>query len=152
MGMSLSPIQRPMRLMRLMGLKRLKLSKRSRRLLLPPNLPSPWWPCEVTTGQAKSAPKPLLVEMAAAMHAPVTAVHVLAETVVQVQGLGQGQADSVIGVATAWVTVVRVPISAKSVVRAWAMPPSGRNGKPWSVPKCLCANWPCKPMAKALDV
>jgi hypothetical protein len=32
------------------------------------------------------------------------------------------------------------------------MPPSGRNAKPSSVPKCLCANWPCKRMAKALGV
>ena len=36
----------------------------------------------------------------------------------------------------------------KTAVRDWVMRLSAPNAKPWSVPKCPCANWPHKPMAK----
>ena len=32
--------------------------------------------------------------------------------------------------------------------RVWAIPPSVPSAKPWSVPKCRCASWRPKPMAR----
>jgi hypothetical protein len=46
------------------------------------------------------------------------------------------------------VRVVKAVISVKTGVRVSVTPLSAPNAKPWSVPKCRCANWPHKPMAK----
>jgi hypothetical protein len=51
-------------------------------------------------------------------------------------------------VAIALVTEVRVVKAVKTGVRVSVTPLSAPNAKPWSVPKCRCANWPHKPMAK----
>ena len=60
--------------------------------------------------------------------------------------------------ASAWVIVwagVATVVNARMAVRsektgahAWAMLLSVRNVKPWSVPKCHCANWLHKHMVK----
>ena len=89
---------------------------------------------------AKRKQKLLQVAMAAVMPDPVSAARVPA-------AIG-APAALVSVVATASVTVVHVVMSAKTVGLAWAIPLSVRNEKPWSVPKCLCANWPHKRMAK----
>lgn len=63
----------------------------------------------------------------------------------------EGQVAQASAAGTVWVTgvvVAKAVISVKTVGRAWVMPLSVRNAKPWSVPKCRCANWPRKPMAK----
>lgn len=81
--------------------------------------------------------------MVAVMAGLVSAVPALVATEVQ--------ADRVSVVATALVIAVRVVravISVKTGARASVMPLSVPNAKPWSVPKCPCANWPHKPMAK----
>lgn len=104
----------------------------------PPSQPNPWWRCAATTDRAKSArkrqPGAMGVEMAAlasveraqvATEAQVPAVLVIAEVIV-------------------WVTEVR----AKTAARVWVMRHSVPNAKPWSAPKCRCANWPHKHTAR----
>lgn len=111
-----------------------------------PNRPSLSWRCEAMTVLVKRKAKPPQVVMAAtvaAMADRATGVRVLAQTVGQV-----AQASAVGTVLVTEVVVAKAVISAKTGVRAWAMPLSVPNVKPWSVPKCRCANWPHKPMAK----
>jgi hypothetical protein len=106
-----------------------------------PSLSNPLWLFEVTTVPVKRKQK-RVAHATAAMHGatadPVSAVHAQLATAAQ----------------TASVTAARVVhpakgvISAKTVAPVWAMLPSARSVKPWSVPKCRCANWRHRPMAK----
>ena len=107
----------------------------------PPSPPNPWWLCGVTTALGKRKQKLLAAETVAMQSVtadPVTVVHAQVATAAQ----------------TASVTAARVVhpakgvISAKTVAPVWAMLPSARSVKPWSVPKCRCANWRHRPMAK----
>lgn len=93
------------------------------------------------TALAKRKPKPQ--PLAAVMGVLVSAVYAQVAIVDRA-----AQANEVV---IAWVTVARVAkavISARTAVLAWAMRPSVHSAKPWSVPKCRCANWPHKPTAK----
>jgi hypothetical protein len=86
------------------------------------------------TDLVKRKPNPLqggMAAMVAVMPVLANGVRVLVET----------DSVSVAHVATA-------VISVKTGVLVWAMPPSVRNEKPWIGPKCRCANWRRKPMAK----
>ncbi len=103
-----------------------------------PSPPNPWWRCAATTGPAKSVPKGLPAAMAAqasAGRAPVaTGVQVPAALVTEVLN----------AVVIVLATVDRV----KTAARAWEMRLSAPNAKPWSGPKCPCASWQHKRMAK----
>ena len=107
-----------------------------------PSPPNPWWRCAATTGPAKSVPKGLPAAMAArasAGRAPVaTGVQVPAALVTEVLN----------AVVIVLATVDRV----KTAARAWEMRLSAPNAKPWSGPKCPCASWQHKRMAKPLAV
>jgi hypothetical protein len=103
--------------------------------------PNPWWLCGVTTVPVKRKQKLLAGETAAMQGAtadPVTVAHAQAATAAQ----------------TASVTAARVVLPAKGAISVkteapvWAMPPSVRSVKPWSVQKCPCASWRHRPMAK----
>lgn len=89
---------------------------------------------------AKRKQKLLQVAMAAVMADPVSAARVPVGTVVPVA--------RVIEAVTVLVTAVHAVMFAKTVGHAWAMPLSAPSAKPWSVPKCRCANWPHKRTAK----
>jgi hypothetical protein len=110
------------------------------RLLRRPSPPNPWWLCGVTTVQAKRKQKLLLAAMAAAMAVLASAARVPVETVVPVA--------RVIEAVTVLVTAVHAVMFAKTEGHAWEMPLSVPSAKPWSVPKCRCANWPHKRTAK----
>jgi hypothetical protein len=69
---------------------------------------------------------------------PVTGVHAQVATVAQIASV----------TAALVVHPAKGVISVKTEAPVWAMPPSARSVKPWSVPKCRCANWRHKPMAK----
>jgi hypothetical protein len=101
-----------------------------------PNPPNLLWRCVVMTVLAKRKQKLLL----AAMADPVSAARVPVGTVVPVA--------RVIEAVTVLVTAVHAVMFAKTVGHAWAMPLSAPSAKPWSVPKCRCANWPHKRTAK----
>jgi hypothetical protein len=106
-----------------------------------PSLSNPLWLFEVTTVPVKRKQK-RVAHATAAMHGatagPVTVVHAQVPTAAQ----------------TASVTAARVVrpakggISVKTGAHAWAIPRSARSVKPWSVPKCRCANWRHRPMVK----
>jgi hypothetical protein len=106
----------------------------------PPNPPSLLWRCVVMTVLAKRKQKLLQVAMADVMADPVSAARVPVGTVVPVA--------RVIEAVTVLGTAVHAVMFAKTVGHAWAMPPSAPSAKPWSVPKCRCANWPHKRTAK----
>jgi hypothetical protein len=89
-----------------------------------------------TTDPVKSALRRQLAVMVDAMHVPVSAV--------LAQVLTAAQAGAVTGLQTARHGV----ISAKTVAHVWGMPPSAHSAKPWSAPRCPCASWPRKRMAK----
>lgn len=77
-----------------------------------------------------------------------TAVRVSAVPV-QVATVVRAVRVSVVAIALVTeVRVVKAVISVKTGVRVSVTPLSAPNAKPWSVPKCRCANWPHKPMAK----
>jgi hypothetical protein len=105
-----------------------------------PNPPNLLWRCVVMTVLAKRKQKLLQVAMADVMADPVSAARVPVGTVVPVA--------RVIEAVTGLVTAVHAVMFAKTVGHAWAMPPSVHSAKPWSVPKCRCANWPHKRTAK----
>ena len=112
----------------------------------PPNPPSLLWRCVVMTALAKRKQRPLPVAMdamAAAMADPVSAARVPVGTVVPVARVIE--AVTVLGTA---VHAVKAEMFAKTAGHVWAMPLSVPNVKPWSVPKCRCANWPHKRTAK----
>jgi hypothetical protein len=131
--------------------KALKAQKQPRpkhRLLLwpRPNRPSLLWRCAAMTVRVKRKPKPLQVEMvvmAAATAVRASGVPVRVATVDLAARVSVAETVLVTAVA-----VAKAVISAKTGVRVWAMPLSVPSAKPWSVPKCRCANWPHKPMAK----
>ena len=54
----------------------------------------------------------------------------------------------VIAVLNAEVIVLVTELRVKTAARVWVMRHSAPSVKPWSVQKCLCANWPRKPMVK----
>jgi hypothetical protein len=70
------------------------------------------------------------------MHAPASVQRGQVLTVAQVVGV------------TVLPTAHRAAISVKTAALVWAMRLSVLSAKPWSAPKCPCANWPRKPMAK----
>lgn len=105
-----------------------------------PNPPSLLWRCVAMTVLAKRKQKLRQVAMAAVMADPVSVARVPAAIV--------APAAPVSVAVTASVTAVHVVMSAKTVGHAWAIRLSVLNEKPWSVPKCRCANWPHKPTAK----
>jgi hypothetical protein len=111
------------------------------RLLRRPSPPNPWWLCGVTTVQAKRKQK-LLAAETVAMHGatadPVTVVHAQVATAAQTVSVTEARV----------VLPAKVEISAKTEAHAWAIPPSALSEKPWSAPKCRCANWRRRPMAK----
>ena len=112
--------------------------KSLRRLWLHPSPPNLWWRCAVTIGLAKSVPKHQPGAMAAVMAVLASAGRAPVATGVQVP------ADLVTAVVIALATVSLV----KTAARAWAMRLSAPNAKPWSGPKCPCANWRHKRMAR----
>jgi hypothetical protein len=137
------PVTRQLPKRRKLGLIRTAfLHKSLRRPWLQPSPPNLWWRCAATIGLVKSVPKHLLAAMAAlasAGRAPVaTGVQVPAVLVTEVLNAG----------AIALATVDRV----KTAVRAWVMRLSAPNAMPWSGPKCPCASWQHKRMAKPLAV
>jgi hypothetical protein len=106
----------------------------------PPHPPSPqnlWWPCVATTDLARRKQKLLggvTVVMPAVMAGPASGALARVVTV------------WVIGVSAA--RPVKAVIFVMTEAPAWAMPLSALSVKPWSVPKCRCANWRRRPMAK----
>lgn len=115
-----------------------RAQRKLRHLCWPPSQPNPWWRCAATTDLAKSARKRLLGAMGVEMAALASVVHAQVATAAQVP------AALVIAEVIVWVTEVRV----KTAARAWVMRHSAPNAKPWSVPKCRCANWPRKRTVK----
>ncbi len=103
---------------------------------LPPSPPNRWSLFVETTGPDKSAQKRQLAVTVAATHVLVSAV--------RDQELTAALAEA----ETVLQTVRRVVISAKNAVHVWVMPLSAPNARPWSAPKCPCANWPHRPTAK----
>ena len=80
-------------------------------------------------------------------------VAVMAVPVIGARGLvvTEDPAGQVSAVETVLATVAhaaKAVISVKTGALVWVMPHSVRNVKPWSGPKCLCANWPLKPTVK----
>ena len=119
------------------------IQSKPKRLLPPsprPNQSSLLWRFVVMIALAKRKQRPLPVAMAVVMADPASAARVPVAIV--------APAALVSVAVTASVTAVHVVMSAKTVGLAWAMRLSVPNEKPWSVPKCLCANWPHKPTAK----
>jgi hypothetical protein len=108
-----------------------------------PNPPNLLWRCVVMTVLAKRKQKLLQVAMAAVMVDPVIAARVPVGTVVPVARV----IEAVTVLVTA-VHAVKAVMFAKTVGHAWAMPLSAPSAKPWSVPKCRCANWLHKRTAK----
>ena len=133
------PLMKPHRLL---SRARARLLPRVKPLLRPwprPNPPSLLWRCGAMTAPAKRKQKPLQVATAAAMADPASAV--------RVPGLTEAPVAQVSALATA-VVVAKAVMSARTAVRVWAMPLSVLSAKPWSAPKCRCANWPRKRTAK----
>ena len=112
-----------------------------------PNPPSLLWRCVVMTVLAKRKQKLLQVGMAAVMADPVSAARV--RVVTGDRAALASVAVNVVGtVLVTGAGVVKAVISGKTGVRVWAMPLSVPSARPWNAPKCRCANWPHKPMAK----
>ena len=111
-------------------------------VLCRPNL---WWRCAGMTGLAKrnqTPPRP----SAGAMAARASAVHGLGPIGVPVAPVTGVVSDLVTGGIV--VPAAKAEISGKTGVPVWAMRPSARNARPWSGPRCRCANWRPKPMVK----
>lgn len=137
------PLMKPHRLL---SRARARLLPRVKPLLRPwprPNPPSLLWRCGAMTAPAKRKQKPLQVATAAAMADPASAVRVPGLTEAPVAQVSV----AVSALATA-VVVAKAVMSARTAVRVWAMPLSVLSAKPWSAPKCRCANWPRKRTAK----
>jgi hypothetical protein len=101
-----------------------------------PSPPNRWSLFVATTGPDKSAQKRQLAVTVDATHVLVSAV--------RDQELTAARAEA----ETVLQTVRRVVISAKNAVHVWVTPLSAPNARPWSGPKCPCANWPHRPTAK----
>ena len=108
----------------------------------PPSQPNPWWRCAATIGPAKSVPKRLPGATADVM--VVQASVVLAQVATE----AQAPAALVIAVLSEEVIVSVTEPRVKTAARDWVMRLSAPNAKPWSAPKCRCANWPRKRTAK----
>ena len=107
----------------------------------PPSPPNPWWLCGVTTALGKRKQKLLAAETVAMQSVtadPVTVVHAQVATAAQTVSV----------TAARGVHPAKAEISAKTEAPVWAIPPSARSEKPWSAPKCRCANWRLRHMAK----
>ncbi len=109
----------------------------------PPNPPNLLWRCVVMTVLVKRKQKLPQVATAAVMADPVSVARVPVGTVVPVARV----IEAVTVLVTA-VHAVKGVMFAKTADHVWAMPPSVHSVKPWSVPKCRCANWPHKRTAK----
>ena len=119
------------------------LPKRSlRHPLWPPSLPNPWWQCVATTVLAKSAPKPLPGATADVMAALASAAR--APAVTEAPAL----AALATGVLNVVETVLVIAHPVKTEVRVWVIRLSAPSVKPWSAPKCRCASWPPRRMAR----
>ena len=66
----------------------------------------------------------------------------------QVATAAQVPAVLVIAVLNAEVIVLVTEFRVKTAARVWVMRHSAPSAKPWSAPKCRCANWPRKRTAK----
>lgn len=77
------------------------------------------------------------------MAVPVIGVRVLVATVEQA-----ARVSAVVTVLVTEAHVAKAETSVKTGALVWVMPHSVRNVKPWSGPKCRCANWPLKPTVK----
>ena len=108
----------------------------------PPSQPNPWWRCVATTDLAKSAQKRLLGAMGVEMAALASVVRAQVATAAQVPAV------LVIAVLNAEVIVSVTEPRVKTAARDWVMRLSAPNAKPWSAPKCRCASWPHKRMAR----
>jgi hypothetical protein len=110
--------------------------------LWPPSLLNPWWPCAATTALAKSAPKRL----------PGATADVMAvlESAVRAPGVTADQALAALATVAlnAAATALAIAHPVKTEAHVWVMRLSARNGKPWSAPKCRCASWPLRRMAR----
>jgi hypothetical protein len=109
----------------------------------PPNPPNLLWRCVVMTVLVKRKQKLPQVATAAVMADPVSVARVPVGTVVPVARV----IEAVTVLVTA-VHAVKAVMFAKTAGHVWAMPLSVPSAKPWSVPKCRCANWPHKRTAK----
>ncbi len=130
----------------MLTLLRAKQRQKLQRPWLRPSLPSRWSRCVATIAQVKRKPKCLQAVMADAMAAQVIAmpVQVIAQAIVpavRVTVVRARASEATVSRAVILRTVANVP-------RAWAIPPSVRNARPWSVPRCRCASWPHKPTAR----
>jgi hypothetical protein len=103
---------------------------------LSPSPLNPWLRFAATTGPVKSAQKRQLAVTGDATHVLVSAVRARVLTAARAVAV------------TVLQTVRHEVISAKNAVHVWAMRPFAPNVRPWSAPKCRCANWPHKRMAK----
>ena len=116
------------------------------RLWLRPSLPSRWSRCVAMTAQAKRKPKRLQAVMADAMAVQVIAmpVRVIAQVIVPAVRV------TVVRARASEVSVSHGVIlrTVANVHRAWAIPPSARNARPWNAPRCRCASWLHKPTAR----
>ena len=108
----------------------------------PLSQPNPSWRCAATTGPAKSVPKRL-----PGATADVTVVQV-SVVLAQVATAAQAPAALVIAVLNAEVIVSVTEPRVKTAARDWVMRLSAPNAKPWSAPKCRCASWLHKRMAR----
>jgi hypothetical protein len=95
------------------------------------------------TALAKRKQKLLQVAMAAVMADPVSAVRAPVVT-----GVPVARVIEAVTVLVTAVHAVKAVMFAKTAGHAWAMLLSAPSAKPWSAPKCRCANWPRKRMAK----
>ena len=114
--------------------------------LCPQSLPNPWWPCVATTDPAKSVLRHLLGAMADVMAALASAARAPGGTA------DQALAASATVALNAAATVLAIVHPVKTEAHVWVMRLSARNAKPWSAPKCRCASWPRKRMARPLAV
>jgi hypothetical protein len=94
---------------------------------LPPNLRDPWWQCAAMIGLAKSNQYRHLPAAAALATEETARVEAKAASLAALTGT--------------------IDLKGKTVALVWAMPHSGRNAMPWSMPNWPCANWPLKRMA-----
>ena len=99
----------------------------------PPSQPNPWWRCAATTDLAKRKPQPHWGATHGPGHGLVTETPAQAATEAR-------DLKAVASVMTEACVKIGAPV--------WATPLSVRSAKRWSAPKCLCANWQRKPMAK----
>lgn len=142
-------LQRMRLLMRLKPAATAAMTRRSKLMQPPwllPNRPSQSWPCAAMTVLGRRKPIPPLDEtdaMVAVMAVPAIGVRGLVVTVEPA-----ARVSAVVTVLATEAHAAKAEISVKTGVLVWAMPHSVRNVKPWSGLRCLCANWPRKPMVK----